>query len=64
MVATVRSVQPNPPVEVASVAVQIFLVHFGAEMDAGDDPAGLIRAAAPEVCDGDVLIVTQKGQQR
>jgi coenzyme F420-0:L-glutamate ligase/coenzyme F420-1:gamma-L-glutamate ligase len=56
----VGSVQPTQPVDVAPVAVEILPVHFDAEIEAGDDLAGLIRTAAPELRDGDVLVVTQK----
>ena len=52
--------QATPPEDVAPTAVQIFPVHFDAEIEPGVDLAGLIQRAAPRLQDGDVLVVTQK----
>ncbi len=52
--------QPNPRAGVAPTPVQIFPIHFDAEIEAGDDLADLLRAAAPDMQDGDVIVVTHK----
>ena len=54
---TVRPVNPGSPFDAVPIVVQIFPVHFGDEINAGDELAGLIRAA-PEFGDGDVLVIS------